>query len=318
MNLLSLYYFVVLSRELHVTNAAQKLYISQQNLSQHIQRLEKFYGVTLFYRKPKLALTYAGEQLFQAASKILAEESDLVGRLSSISTNKTGHLKIGMPAYRGQICLPEILPRFYEKWPQVTIQFMDKTSEKMEEMVCDGELDFYIGVERPGDSQLEITALLNDRIFLVCSNVLLERYYPDNFADLKNQAINGADLSCFSRFPYLLPESKMRLRKIIDDCFHASKVSPYIFLESSSTELLISLYNNHYGAFFCTQMRLPELIKNAPDVNTFPVLLNGAFIEHHISLVRHRERFLPPYASDFIAITKDVFHNISRVRVECR
>ena len=43
MNLLTLYYFVELARELHVTNTAQKLYISQQNLSQHIQRLEQYY-----------------------------------------------------------------------------------------------------------------------------------------------------------------------------------------------------------------------------------------------------------------------------------
>lgn len=57
MNLLSLYYFVELAKELHVTNTAQKLYISQQNLSQHIQRLEQYYGVPLFHRKPKLALT---------------------------------------------------------------------------------------------------------------------------------------------------------------------------------------------------------------------------------------------------------------------
>ena len=51
MNLLSLYYFVELAKELHVTNTAQKLYISQQNLSQHIQRLEQYYGVPLFHRK---------------------------------------------------------------------------------------------------------------------------------------------------------------------------------------------------------------------------------------------------------------------------
>ena len=72
MNLLTLYYFVELARELHVTNTAQKLYISQQNLSQHIQRLEQYYGVSLFHRKPKLALTYEGEQLYAVAVKILA------------------------------------------------------------------------------------------------------------------------------------------------------------------------------------------------------------------------------------------------------
>lgn len=69
MNLLSLYYFVELAKELHVTNTAQKLYISQQNLSQHIQRLEQYYGVPLFHRKPKLALTYAGEPALRCRSE---------------------------------------------------------------------------------------------------------------------------------------------------------------------------------------------------------------------------------------------------------
>lgn len=77
MNLISLYYFTELAKELHMTNTAQKLYITQQNLSQHIQRLEQYYGVELFYRKPKLSLTYAGEQLLLAAGRILSEENDL-------------------------------------------------------------------------------------------------------------------------------------------------------------------------------------------------------------------------------------------------
>lgn len=315
MNLLSLYYFVELAKELHVTNAAQKLYISQQNLSQHIQRLEHYYGVTLFYRKPKLALTYAGEQLYTAALKILSEESELVGRLAGISANKTGNLKIGIPAYRGQICLPAILSRFYEKWPNVTIQLIDKSSDKMKEMVYNGELDFFIGVKPAENSQLEITPLLNDRIFLVCSDILLEKYCGNSYVQLKACFAHGVDLNLFSRMPFLLPEPNMRLRKIVDECFQDARVTPNIFLESSSTELLISLYQNHYGAFFCTQMRLPALADTAPDANTFPLVLKGEIVQHPISLVRHRERFLSAYTSDFIEIAKDEFHNISEVRI---
>ena len=104
MNLLSLYYFVELAKELHVTNTAQKLYISQQNLSQHIQRLEQYYGVPLFHRKPKLALTDAGEQLYAVAVKILAEEHEFQNRLADISEKSIGNLKLGIPTYRGQIC----------------------------------------------------------------------------------------------------------------------------------------------------------------------------------------------------------------------
>lgn len=316
MNLLSLYYFVELAKELHVTNTAQRLYISQQNLSQHIKRLEEFYGVQLFYRKPKLSLTYSGEQLFAAATKILAEEAELINRLSNISTNKTGNLKIGIPAYRGQICLPEILSRFYNQWPNVIVRLIDKSSEKMEEMVCNGELDFYIGVIHQENAQLHVTPLLDDKIFLVCSDELLKKYYMDSYSELKYRSAKGADLKWFSRVPFLLPESRMRLRKLIDECFQAAKVTPNIFLESSSTELLISLYPHHYGAFFCTQMRLPVLITSAPYANTFPMILNGEIVQHHIGLVRHKERFLPAYAKDFIDITKDVFETIASIRLE--
>lgn len=60
MNLQSLYYFSELAKTLHMTQTAERSFISQQNLSNHIQRLENYYGVKLFERKPRLQLTYAG------------------------------------------------------------------------------------------------------------------------------------------------------------------------------------------------------------------------------------------------------------------
>lgn len=40
MNFLNLYYFRVAAEELSFTNAAKRLFISQQSLSNHISRLE--------------------------------------------------------------------------------------------------------------------------------------------------------------------------------------------------------------------------------------------------------------------------------------
>lgn len=314
MNLISLYYFVELAKELHVTNTAQKLYISQQNLSQHIQRLEQYYGVTLFHRKPKLSLTYAGEQLFQSAQKILAEEHDLSNRLSSISSNNAGNLKVGVPAYRGQICLPDILPRFYEKWPNVIIELVNEASNQMEEMLFSGELDLFIGIMYQDNPKLEVSTILNDHIYLVCSDELLKKYFPDSHEEMKRRSSRGVDLKHFAPVPFLLPKPPMKLRKTIDQCFQEDKITPKVFLESSTTELLLSLYPYNYGAFFCTQMRLPLLLDMYPDANAFPLKLNDSIIMHRLVLAYHKERFLPEYARDFITITKDVFDNIARVR----
>ena len=44
MDLTSLYYFQELSKDLNMTKTAERLYISQQTLSNHIQRLEQYYG----------------------------------------------------------------------------------------------------------------------------------------------------------------------------------------------------------------------------------------------------------------------------------
>ena len=60
MNIDSLYYFAELAKDLHITRTAERIHISQQTLSNHIIRLEEYYGVKLLNRHPKLSLTYAG------------------------------------------------------------------------------------------------------------------------------------------------------------------------------------------------------------------------------------------------------------------
>ena len=49
--------FLLAAEETSFTKAANKAYITQQCLSSHIKRLEDYYGVSLFNRTPKLALT---------------------------------------------------------------------------------------------------------------------------------------------------------------------------------------------------------------------------------------------------------------------
>ncbi len=314
MNLISLAYFVELAKELHFTNTAQKLYISQQNLSQHIQRLEQYYGVTLFHRKPKLALTYAGEQLYAAAIKILAEEHELENRLSSISENRAGNLKVGIPAYRAQACLPDILPPFYEKWPNITIDLVSESSNQMEEMLFSGELDLFIGIMYQNRPKLHITPILNDQIYLVCSDELLETYFPSTWKNIKQKFRQSVDLKKLEGIPFLLPSPLMKIRKTIDQCFQAAGMVPKIFLESQSTELFISLYPYDYGIFFCTQMRLPMLFSRFPDANVFPLAMGKSLIQHRLVLAYHEDRFLPEYAHDFIHYTEDVFSQIAKLR----
>lgn len=78
MNVKYLESFLEVAKDLNMTTAAQRLYISQQTLSFQIQRLELYYGVKLFERQPKLQLTYAGKQLVEGAGVIIKENESLI------------------------------------------------------------------------------------------------------------------------------------------------------------------------------------------------------------------------------------------------
>ena len=105
-NLKSLAYFVEVAKDLSITGAAQRLYLSQQALSLQIQKLERYYGVTLFERQPRFRLTSAGELLLEGAQKILRENDAIVNSLAEISESHAGTLRIGIPAYRAAECFP--------------------------------------------------------------------------------------------------------------------------------------------------------------------------------------------------------------------
>ena len=121
MNVKYLESFLEVAKDLNMTSAAQRLYISQQTLSFQIQRLELYYGVKLFERQPKLQLTYAGKQLLEGAKLIIKENESLINGFSDISSKHSGLLRIGIPAYRAAECFPMVLPDFHKRWPNISM-----------------------------------------------------------------------------------------------------------------------------------------------------------------------------------------------------
>ena len=75
----------MVAEELNITRAAERLYISQQSLSNHISNMERELDVKLFTRSPKLALTYAGNLLVDTASQILELNSQYLAKVGDIN-----------------------------------------------------------------------------------------------------------------------------------------------------------------------------------------------------------------------------------------
>ena len=108
MNFLNLSYFLVAAQELNFTRAAQKLYISQQTLSNHIHRLEVELDTTLFERTPTQRLTPSGKALEKFAKQVLFLQSQFNNELHEIKEERVGELTIGCTRTRARVLLPRI------------------------------------------------------------------------------------------------------------------------------------------------------------------------------------------------------------------
>ena len=73
--------FMYAVEEMSFSKAAQKAFVTQQCLSNHIHRLEVSCGVKLFERTPHLQLTEAGKTLYQSFIQIRDIEEGTLQKL---------------------------------------------------------------------------------------------------------------------------------------------------------------------------------------------------------------------------------------------
>lgn len=302
MDFVSLYYFSELAKDLNMTKTANRLYLSQQTLSNHIQRLESYYDTPLFDRKPALRLTCAGEFVLAFAQDIGRGENELKGILADINRQERGVLRIAASAARSSQILPHILPDFFRRYPKVEVRFSQCVSAEQERLISSGSLD--LGIVFPSEYSPDLIAeeLLQDRIYLCVAESLLRQYYSaSEISQLKKQAISGTGVKPFSRLPFSMQTN--RLGQQIHDQFVREGVVPTTCFTAPSSIQTIPLCVEGVTACFCTHMTLADKPDRLGEhINIFPLADEGKPMVQALSLLRYRHRYLPHYFKYFMEL----------------
>ena len=317
MNLRSLEYFVEVARELNMTTAARRSHISQQALSTQIRNLEKYYGVELFQRQPKLQLTRAGMCLLESAQRILQENTKAINNLSEISRTHAGILRLGIPASRAAVCFPQVLPEFVRHWPHILLRLEDVPSPERMGKVLDGTLDAAVITPQAQhlhgfQNRLEFTLLLHDSIYLICSDDLLQKSFGERASMIREKAEKGTDLKEFSQVPFLLHEFPERMRQIEEQCFYRAGFSPRIFMETRSTELRNILYGCQFGALFCRRSQVRSLRKKFPGCHAFPIIPAAGDWDDAVYFVRQKSSWTPAHVLEFEKLMQRAWKEIAQ------
>lgn len=110
MDIYQLKQFVTLAETGNMTETAQKLFISQPNISRSIKKLEEELGLALFIRaRYKMILTPGGEYVFEHARKALAEIEKIQNVKNAMFPDNTLILA-GVGSIYFEVMIPEIAP----------------------------------------------------------------------------------------------------------------------------------------------------------------------------------------------------------------
>ena len=117
MNSRQLQYAVVLSQVLNISQAAEKLHITQPALSKQILSLEKELNVVLFDRSTTpLTLTRAGECFVAEATDILFREERLRRSMEDFKAGDKGRLTIGISPFRAGYFVSDTIRQLHQEF----------------------------------------------------------------------------------------------------------------------------------------------------------------------------------------------------------
>ena len=176
MNFLNLYYFRVAAEELSFTNAAKRLFISQQSLSNHISRLENEFGVILFNRTQPITLTEAGKSLYASSKVLLHQKEQIEKSMQDIRDFRKGELTLGISTSRGAVMLPKILPEFRSAFPQIKLNLVEGTTKEINQALFEGRADLCIGFAINDPEKVHEELLHTESLVCVIPNSFLPRY----------------------------------------------------------------------------------------------------------------------------------------------
>lgn len=191
MDLRQLETFIEVANLKSFSRAAEKLFITQPTVTNHIQSLEKELGSLLINRSgKKISLTEAGSLFYKYAINIVNSCEMAKFDLAAYKGSIQGHLHIYSSSVPRKYILPNIIDSFLKSYPEVTFTLEDKDSKNVVKSILEGDTDFGIVGAKYPSNRLNYIELMEDKLLAITPNTSL--YPKPNYSYLTlDEIING-------------------------------------------------------------------------------------------------------------------------------
>ena len=281
----------------NMTRAAERLHMTQPAVTRAIQEIETYYGIRLFERmNRRLCVTESGKALYQYALHIVGSFEQM--ELGLRNWDELGRLRVGTSITIGNALLPEVLSRFRQAHPGLTVQAAVANGEMLQQALLNNQLDFAVIECAVHQEQLSSEVIGSDRLVLI----LPPKDPRASIQQLRLEDVAGD--------PLLLREQGSVGRAMIDRVFAAHGLAPEPLMESISTQALIRGVHAGLGISFLPE----EMVRRAIQTGyVASAELEDETFLRKTYLVWHSQKFLTHAAKALMELFRQAISDPSYV-----
>ena len=265
-----------------ITEAADRVGVTQPALSRRIQQLEAHLGAELLARGRKGAELTAIGGLVENEARVLIDRYDhMREQIRALQGLEGGTVRIGGGATAVSFVLPKAIAAFQHDYPAVRFQLKEAGSSEVAEDVLTGRLELGLVTLPIQARELRIEPLFTDRIVLVA---------PRDHALAKRKRIETRELDGLTFVGF---EADTAVRQIIDAALRDAGVEMNVVMELRSIPAILRMVATTGNLAFVSQLGVDTF----EEVREIPV--RGLKIERELAVIAKRGNVLSPAAQKF-------------------
>ena len=288
--------FCAVVRYQSFTKAAEKLYISQPTISTHIRMLEQEFNSRLIIRTTKnIEITPHGKELFACAQKIFTLKNDLIQKWSE--ENKK-IIRIGASTIPADYILPEVLPLFCQKHPDIQLHIHQNDSGNILQSILNGKFTIGMVGMKSFEKELDFVPFFHDEIVMITPK-------QEKFLHFAQKAFNQDDLiSLLKKETIILREQGSGSKKRLESYFeqiNLSEKSLNIIARLNDQESIKKLVASGLGISFISA----KAITDADNLLTIKLPENN--LTRSLYFAYHKDYILKEHILSFIKFVQNFY-----------
>ncbi|HZJ84270.1 MAG TPA: selenium metabolism-associated LysR family transcriptional regulator [Syntrophomonadaceae bacterium] len=231
--------FVKVVETQNLSKTAQEFGLSQPAITKQIQSLEDYYGVLLLERSGRsLKTTEAGNTLYQYSKDIIKLLDKTEKMMEEVSASRRGRLNLAASTIPGQYILPQVIKKFKDKFPNVSIGLNIGDTEDVFYQVAEREIDVGVVGGWIKNRKIEGFTWLEDELVLVV---------PENH---KCAQLTSIKISELINEKWVIRSKGSGTRQAVEEILDTNGIKIedlHVYLEVGSTETVIASVESGMG-----------------------------------------------------------------------